>query len=218
MDQLTNNDLQQLDTTDLMARAEAIRDAITAKSVSASQVGQLFCDLIGACGDINSALRLFLTVNVPEIQADIDNRLSGVDEAAANAAAETQQCQQTRAQVASLVSQLTSQNLSAPKRVDVDSAPTVITLTNETPQKIKARLFPSFGLGSVLFISDNKAVEVTPDGYVRPLAPGTSKVNALATTDTSIYKPLCIEVVPPRLRLAGVGALRLDGKGNIRLT
>lgn len=41
MDQLTKNDLQQLDTADLMQRAEAIRDAVAAKSVSAQQVGQL---------------------------------------------------------------------------------------------------------------------------------------------------------------------------------
>ena len=205
MAQLTENNLQLLDTADLLARAEVIRDAVQAKSISAQQVGQLFCDLIDACGDINKAVRLFLSTNVPEIQA-------------AKAAAEIQRSEQTRALVEALVAKLTSQNLNAPERVDINAAPAVVTLTNPVPQKIKAALFPRFGLGSVLFISDHKAVEVTPDGMVRPVALGRSTVHAVATADTSVYKSLCIEVVPPRLRLAAAGALRLDGKGNIRLT
>lgn len=218
MAQLTENNLQLLDTADLLARAEVIRDAVQAKSISAQQVGQLFCDLIDACGDINKAVRLFLSTNVPEIQADIDARLAGADAAAANAAAEIQRSEQTRALVEALVAKLSTQNLNAPERVDINAAPAVVTLTNPVPQKIKAALFPRFGLGSVLFISDHKAVEVTPDGFVRPVALGRSTVHAVATADTSVYKSLCIEVVPPRLRLTAAGALRLDGKGNIRFT
>lgn len=218
MDQLTKNDLQLLDTADLMERAGVIRDALQAKSISAQQVGQLFCDLIDACGDINKAVRLFLSVNVPELQKDIDNRLAGADDAAARAAAEIQRSEQTRALVESLVAKLSTQNLNAPERVDITSAPSVVTISNPVPRKIGAALFPRFGLGSVLFISDHKAVEVTPDGVVRPVALGRSTVHAVATADTSVYKSLCIEVVPPRLRLAASSALRLDGKGNIRLT
>ena len=41
MDQITKNDLQPLDTADLMGRAEVIRDAVQAKTVSAQQVGLL---------------------------------------------------------------------------------------------------------------------------------------------------------------------------------
>lgn len=218
MAQLTENDLQLLDTADLRARAEVIRDAVAAKTISAQQVGQLFCDLTEACGDINRAVRLFLSVNVPELQNDIDARLAGADAAAANAAAEIQRSQQTRALVEALVAKLSTQNLNAPERVDITSLPAVVTISNPVRQKIGAVLFPRFGLGSVLFISDHKAVEVTPDGMVRPVALGCSTVHAVATADTSVYKSLCIEVVPPRLRLSASGALRLDGKGNIRLT
>lgn len=218
MDQLTKNDLQLLDTADLMERAAVIRDALQAKSISAQQVGQLFCDLIDACGDINKAVRLFLSVNVPELQNDIDNRLAGADDAAARAAAEIQRSEQTRALVESLVAKLSTQNLNKPERMDITAAPDVVTITNPVRQKIGAALFPRFGLGSVLFISDYKAVEVTPDGMVRPVALGRSTVHAVATADTSVYKSLCIEVVPPRLRLSAAGAIRLDGKGNIRLT
>lgn len=218
MDHLTTIDLQPLDTAALLERAEVIRDAVQAKTISARQVGELFCGLIEACGDINSALRLFLSVNVPELQNDIDTRLAGADAAAENAAAEIQRSQQTRALVESLVAKLSTQNLNAPERVDITAAPERITVTNPVPQKIGAALFPRFGLGSVLFIGDHRAVDVTPDGVVRPVALGRSTVHAVATADSSVYKSLCIEVVPPRLRLSASGALRIDGKGNLRLT
>lgn len=218
MDQLTKNDLQALDIADLLQRAEVISDAVQAKSISARQVGELFCALIEACGDINRAVRLFLSVNVPELQKDIDSRLAGADDAAAKAKAEIQRSEQTRALVESLVAKLSTQNLNAPERVDITAAPVRITLTNPVPQKIGAALFPRFGLGSVLFIGDHKAVDVTPDGFLLPVALGRSTVNAVATADTSVYKSLRIEVVPPRLRLSHSGALRLDGKGNLRLT
>ncbi len=218
MVQLSTNDLQLLDTAGLTERAEAVRDAVTAKSVSARQVGQLFCDLIDACGDINRAVRLFLSVNVPELQKDIDSRLAGADAAAEKAAAETQRSERTRALVEELVAKLSTQNLNAPERIDITAAAERVTLSNPVPQKIGAALFPRFSLGSVLFIGDRKAVDVTPDGVVRPVALGRSTVHAVATADTSVYESLCIEVVPPRLRLAASGALRLDGKGNLRLT
>lgn len=218
MDQLTKNDLQPLDIDALLQQAEVIRDAVLAKTISARQVGELFCGLVSACGDINTAVRVFLSVNVPEICNDIDARLSGVDRAVEMAEAELQKSEAARAALAELVARLSGQSLAAPLRIDVADCPATITSTNTVPQKIAARLFPRFGIGSVLFIGDHQAVEVTPDGFVTPVRPGASKVNAVATSDTSVYKTLCIEVVPPRLRLAAPGALRLDSKGNIRLT
>lgn len=218
MDQLTKNELQPLDIDTLRQQAEVIRDAVLAKTISARQVGELFCGLVTACGDINTAVRVFLSVNVPEICNDIDGRLSGVDRAVEKAEAELQKSEAARAALAELVARLSGQSLAAPLRIDVADYPATITSTNTVPQKIAARLFPRFGIGSVLFIGDHQAVEVTPDGFVTPVHPGASKVNAVATSDTSVYKSLCIEVVPPRLRLAAPGALRLDSKGNIRLT
>lgn len=218
MDQLTNNELLPLDTSALMEKAEAIRDAVQAKTVSARQVGELFCGLIEACGDINTAVGLFLSTNVPEILGDIDTRLAGVDEAKEKAAAELQKSEAARASVEALIAQLSGQSLASPLRIDIKKAPVLITLRNPVPQHIDARLFPRFGLGSVLFIGDHQAVSVTPDGYVTPVRLGTSKINAVATSDTAIYNTLCIEVVPPRCRLSAAGSFRLDSKGNIRLT
>ncbi len=218
MANLTPNDLQRLDTADLLKQAEVIRDAVEAKSVSARQVGRLFASLVEACGDINKAVGLFLSTNVPEIQDDINQRLAGATEATNKAAAEIQKSEAARARVEALIAQLSGQSLASPLRIDIKSAPVLITLRNPVPQHIDARLFPRFGLGSVLFIGDHQAVSVTPDGYVTPVRLGKSEINAVATSDTAIYNTLCIEVVPPRCRLSAAGALRLDSKGNIRLT
>lgn len=218
MDQLTKNELRPLDTAGLLEKAEAIRDAVEAKSVSARQVGQLFASLVETCGDINKAVGLFLSTNVPEIQDDIDRRIASTTEATNKAAAEIQRSEAARARVEALIAQLSGQSLASPLRIDIKSAPVLITLRNPVPQHIDARLFPRFGLGSVLFIGDHQAVSVTPDGYVTPVRLGKSEINAVATSDTAIYNTLCIEVVPPRCRLSAAGALRLDSKGNIRLT
>ena len=215
---LTPNTIAEVYPARLREKAEAIRDAVVTKSVTAEDVGSLFCSLIDAAGSVRDALALFLDTNVGEIVADIDSRLAGADEAAQKAAAETQRCEATRLLVAELVEALSSQNIAAPTRLSIDYVPTEVTLGNEQLPQIHARALPAYGFGSVLFISDNKAVEVTPDGKITPVAVGTSKVHVVASVKTSLYETLEIAVVPPRMRLSAAGALRLDGNGNIRLT
>ncbi|MBQ3563255.1 MAG: hypothetical protein IJA21_01440 [Clostridia bacterium] len=214
--ELTENKVAAIDTAGLQERAKTIRDAVMAKSVTAEQVGSLFFDLIETCGNVRDALALFLDTNVGEITADIDNRLAGVDAARQSAEVAAQKAEATRALVEELVGVLSSQNLYKPIQLAVKS-PTEITLTNLAQPQIEAHILPKFGLGGVLFISDNKALEITPDGKITPLAVGVSRVNVVATGNTSLYKQLLIAVVPPRMRMAG-DSIRLDGNGNIRLT
>ena len=214
--ELTENKVAAIDVAGLQERAATIRDAVMAKSVTAEQVGSLFFDLIETCGNVRDALALFLDVNVGEITADIDKRLAGADAARLAAEASAQKSEATRALVEELVGVLSSQNLYKPTRLVVKS-PTEITVTNMAGPKIEANILPKFGLGGVLFISDNKALEITPDGKITPLSVGVSRVNVVATGNTSLYKQLLIAVVPPRIRMAG-DSIRLDGDGNIRLT
>ena len=214
---LTENKVAEIKIDQLTQRAAAIRDAVVTKSVTASMVGSLFADLITCCGNVRDALALFLGTNLTEITTDIDNRLAGVDAATKAASAETQKSEQTRALVDNLVSLLSSQNVSAPTKLVVSYAPYTVTLGNKQLPQIKAQALPAFGLGSVLFISDNKALSITPDGKITPVTEGVSLVNVVATVDTKIYKSLTIAVVPPRMRMAN-GCIRLDGNGNIRLT
>lgn len=214
--ELTENKVAAIDTAGLQERAKTIRDAVMAKSVTAEQVGSLFFDLIETCGNVRDALALFLDTNVGEITADIDNRLAGADAARQSAEVAAQKAEATRALVEELVGVLSSQNLYKPIQLAVKS-PTEITLTNLAQPQIEAHILPKFGLGGVLFICDNKALEITPDGKITPLAVGVSRVNVVATGNTSLYKQLLIAVVPPRMRMAG-DSIRLDGNGNIRLT
>lgn len=217
MENLTPIPLPPLDVKALAARAATIRDAINAKSVSSQQVGALFYDLVQSCGDVRAALELFINTNLPEIQQDINQRLAGVDDAMEKAAAELQKSEAARALVESLVASLSSQNLAAPLRIDIQRCPGSVTLTNTMRPRIDAALFPRFGLGSIFFYAENSAARITPDGEIIPLEQGTAHIYAVATGNTSVYKSISIEVVPPRLRLAG-DALRLDAEGNIRLT
>lgn len=215
--ELTENKLAELDTAALTKKAQAIRDAVMAKSVTAEQVGSLFVDLIGACGNVRDALALFLDTNVPEITADIDSRLAGADAATLAATAAAQKAEATRALVEELVGKLSSQNLSKPVRLEV-KAPGEVTVCNMRQPRIEAQTLPKFGLGGVLFISDNKALEITPDGKITPVAGGIGKVTVVATGNTELYEQIQIAVVPPRVRLSSDGGIRLDGSGNIRLT
>lgn len=218
MENLTPITLPQLDVETLMQRAAAIRDAINAKSVSAQQVGALFYDLVECCGNVRDALALFINTNLPEIQQDIDRRLAGVDSAVEKAAAELQKSEAARALVESLVASLSSQNLAAPLRIDIRRCPGSVTITNAMRPRIDAALFPRFGLGSIFFYAENSAARITPAGEIIPVEPGTARIYAVATGDTSIYQALTIEVVPPRLRMADGDTLRLDAKGNLRFT
>ena len=214
---ITENKVPTLNTTGMAYKARKIRDAVVARSVTTEEVGSLFVDLIDACGNMRDALALFLDTNVPEITENIDRRLAGVDDATSTARGEIQRMQATRALVEELVGLLSSQNVTAPTRVEVTSYPHTVTMGNQQRPQIEAKALPAFGIGSLLFIGDNQVLEVTPDGRITPLKEGVGHVHVVATTNTKIYKTLTVAVVAPRMRMTGAG-LRLDKNGNIRLT
>lgn len=218
--ELTPIEIKQLQVDTLRARAHAIRDAVANKSVTPAMVGELFADLIDACGDIRSALDLFLDTNLPEIQQDINDRLAGADTAAENATAEAQRAQATRTLVEELTATLQAQGTTrpTPKQVVIDHCPQEVTLAEGVHPQIKARAVPGYGDGGVLFIADNRALMITPDGIITPTATGTTVVNVVAVHKSTVYKQLTIAVVPPRMRTTAAGGLRLDANGNIRLT
>lgn len=217
MVKLTENKVAEINTAGLEKRARDIRDAVITKSVTVEMVGSLFADLIEACGNVRDALALFLDTNVQEITSDIDTRLAGVDAATKEAKAATQKTEATRALVDNLVGLLSTQNVATPTRLEITDCPKEVTLGNQQLPRIEAKALPAFGIGSLLFIGGDGVLEVTPDGRIAPLKEGVGRVNVVATVNTSIYKTLTIAVVPPRIRLTG-GCMRLDGKGNIRLT
>ena len=217
MVKLTENKVAEIDTAGLEKRARDIRDAVITKSVTVEMGVSLFADLTAACGSVRDALALFLDTNVQEITSDIDARLAGADAATKEAKAAAQKTEATRALVDNLVGLLSMQNVAAPTRLEITDCPKKVTLGNKARPRIGAKALPAFGIGSLLFIGGDGVLEVTPDGRIVPLKEGVGRVNVVATVNTSIYKTLTIAVVPPRIRLTD-GGMRLDGKGNIRLT
>lgn len=218
--ELTEIRLEQFNTIPLQERAAFIRQAVASKAITAEMVGSLFADLIDACGNMRAALDLFIGTNVPEITGDIERRMAGVDAATEAAAAQCQATEATRTLVEELTATLQAAAISQPEpqKVVIDYAPQEVTMRNDVHPKIKARAVPGYAEGGVLFIADGRALIITPDGTITPVAPGESIVNVVAITNSTIYKQLTIAVVPPRIRMTGTGGMRLDANGNIRLT
>lgn len=217
---MTDITLKDFEKQTLQERASAIRDAVANKAVTPAMVGELFVDLIDTCGDIRTALQLFLDTSLPEITQDINDRLAGADAAAQAATAEVQRAEAARLLVEELTATLQAQATTkpTPKQVVIDYCPAEVTLADGVHPQIKARAVPGYGDGGVLFIADNRALMITPDGIITPTATGTTVVNAAAVYKSTVYEQLTIAVVSPRIRTTAAGCMRLDNNGNIRLT
>ena len=83
---------------------------------------------------------------------------------------------------------------------------------------IKTVLSPVTAMRNLIFISDNKAVEVSTDGVLTPVAKGVSRVHVIPTQNTALARTCVIEVGDPRLRLSSQTALRFTQAGGLRLT
>ena len=104
--------------------------------------------------------------------------------------------------------QPTSMKLTYPKK---------ITFGNMTEQRIKATLSPAGTGSNVLFLSDNRSVNVFPDGFIKVLSVGKSFVHVIPTENTGIYQTVEIEVLPTPIRKVTSTAMRLTSSGAIRL-
>ena len=95
--------------------------------------------------------------------------------------------------------------------------PKKITFGNMTEQRIKATLSPAGTGSNVLFLSDNRSVNVFPDGFIKVLSVGKSFIHAIPTENTGIYQTVEIEVLPTPIRKVTSTAMRLTSSGAIRL-
>ena len=95
--------------------------------------------------------------------------------------------------------------------------PKKITFGNMTEQRIKATLSPAGTGSNVLFLSDNRSVNVFPDGFIKVLSVGKSFVHAIPTENTGIYQTVEIEVLPTPIRKVTSNAMRLTSSGAMRL-
>ncbi len=93
-----------------------------------------------------------------------------------------------------------------------------ITWGNVKPVGIKAVLSPVTAMKNLIYLSDNKAVEVSTDGVLTPVAKGVSRIHVIPTMNTALAKTCLIEVCDPRLRLSSSTQLRFTQAGGLRLT
>lgn len=99
------------------------------------------------------------------------------------------------------------------------NAPSRITFGNISPNlRIDAALAPEgTAKNNIIYIGDNKAVEVDTEGRLTVIGLGTSKIHVVPTLNTALARTVLIEVGRPTLRKVKTKSLRLLGNGNFRL-
>ncbi len=95
--------------------------------------------------------------------------------------------------------------------------PKKITKGNKEAHFIKAQLTPAGTGSNVLFLGDDKAVTVDPNGFIRVNEAGKSRIHVIPTENTSIYQTIEIEVTAQSLCLDEDGALMLLEDGSLML-
>ena len=141
----------------------------------------------------------------------------------ANSAAQAAQTAKTATETATAQAQAATADVLAKIAILIPSALTVeaprrITWGNMERFVIKTVLSPVTAMRNLIFISDNKAVEVSTDGVLTPVAKGVSRVHVIPTQNTALARTCVIEVGDPRLRLSSQTALRFTQAGGLRLT
>ena len=94
--------------------------------------------------------------------------------------------------------------------------PSRLLVGNMAENFIRATLTPASVKPNVLFLGDDKAVSVTPDGRITILAAGTSIIHVIPTCNVALYKTIQIKVLKPTVRLVTLSSIRLTANGNFR--
>ena len=153
---------------------------------------------------------------VDESILDVSTEKKAALKAAEEATAKVNEMNTGLARLEELEATLTAKDRQQPTSM-VLTYPKKITFGNMTEQRIKATLSPAGTGKNVLFLSDNRSVQVMPDGFIRILNPGKSFVHAIPTENTGIYQTVEIEVLPTPIRKVTSTAMRLTSSGAIRL-
>lgn len=104
-----------------------------------------------------------------------------------------------------------------PTALSVEPVPR-LTLGNVSPVFINAVLSPEGVRQNIIYLSDNKAVTVAPDGRLRIVGSGRSVVQVIPTINTALAKIIEVEVGAPTVRLVNTRTrLRLTASGAFRM-
>lgn len=94
--------------------------------------------------------------------------------------------------------------------------PSRLLVGNMAENFIRATLTPTSVKPNVLFLGDDKAVSVTPDGRITILSTGVSVIHVIPTCNVALYKTIQIKVSEPTVRLVTLSSIRLTANGNFR--
>lgn len=131
-----------------------------------------------------------------------------------NAAAEANAAKEDCEEVIAAAAELEPLNL-VPTAMTVEY-PARLLVGNMAENFIRATLAPASVKPNVLFLGDDKAVSVTPDGRITILAAGTSIIHVIPTCNVALYKTIQIKVSKPTVRLVTLSSIRLTANGNFR--
>ena len=234
-------------TTSANSAAQAAQTAKTATETATAQAQAATADAKTATGKANeataSALSAALSASQKAEAANTATEEAKAATAAANKATETalKTVEDTKTETAALISETKTATETLIEEAQTETAQAATAdvlakiailipsaLTVEAPRRItwgnmerfviKTVLSPVTAMRNLIFISDNKAVEVSTDGVLTPVAKGVSRVHVIPTQNTALARTCVIEVGDPRLRLSSQTALRFTQAGGLRLT
>lgn len=133
---------------------------------------------------------------------------------ATNATAEAIKAKEDCEEVIAAAAELEPLNL-VPTAMTVEY-PSHLLVGNMAENFIRATLAPASVKPNVLFLGDDKAISVTPDGRITILAAGTSIIHVIPTCNVALYKTIQIKVSKPTVRLVTLSSIRLTANGNFR--
>lgn len=146
-----------------------------------------------------------------------DQKATAADNAANLAGETAEEARATIVRLEELEESLVGQYKMIPTGMNLDYPPR-ITFRNTVPRRITYELLPTNTGRNVLFLGDDNAVSVQPDGSLTINRTGISKIHVIPTENTSIYRTIQITVAEPELRRVKSNSLRLMGNGSFRLT
>ena len=146
-----------------------------------------------------------------------DQKATAADNAANLAGETAEEARATIVRLEELEESLVGQYKMIPTGMNLDYPPR-ITFRNTVPRRITYELLPTNTGRNVLFLGDDNAVSVQPDGSLTVNRTGISKIHVIPTENTSIYRTIQITVAEPELRRVKSNSLRLMGNGSFRLT
>lgn len=152
-----------------------------------------------------------------EIKSATESATANANKAATNANEATGDARVVIARLEELEESLISKYKLIPTSMKLNY-PKKVTYRNTQPFKVEVELLPVDTGRNVLFLGDDRAVSITPDGVFMINGVGMSKIHVIPTENTGIYQTIQIEVQEPGIRFTSGKGMRLSGSGGIILT